>query len=100
MATDVIISAFGFRGIYLQRDFRNIAVCTAEMFYLQHMSVAVVISFLRALETEISLRVFCRPPSPVVKNGCKNNGYTRVKGGLHVSISARPASKCIPEVRS
>ena len=39
----------------VQGDFRNIAVCTVEMIYLQYMGVAVVISFVRALETEIPL---------------------------------------------
>ena len=36
--------------------------CTVEMSYLQHMGVAVVISFVRALETEIPLGVILPPP--------------------------------------
>ena len=46
------------------------AVCTVEMSYLQYMGVAVVISFVRAVETEIHLGGNFTPP-PVVTNGCK-----------------------------
>ena len=46
------------------------AVCTVETFYLQYMGVAVVISFVRALETEIPLGGGVILP-PVVTNGCK-----------------------------
>ena len=52
-------------------DFRNIAVCTVEMFYLQYTGVAVVISFVRALETEIPLGVIYPPPIPWLRTGVK-----------------------------
>ena len=41
------------------------------------MGVAVVIFFVRALETEIPLGGNFTPP-PVVTNGCKKGGYMRV----------------------
>ena len=44
MATDVVISGFGFRDSYFRyRATSGIAVCTVEMFYFQNMGVAVVI---------------------------------------------------------
>ena len=58
MATDVVISGFGVRDIY----FRYRATSGVEMFYLQYMGVAVVISFVRVLEAEIPLGVILPPP--------------------------------------
>ena len=52
----------------VQGDFRNIAVFTVEMFYLQYIGVAVVISFVRVLEMEIPLGGVILPPG----------GYQRV----------------------
>jgi len=69
VATDVVISDFGFRVLLVQGDFRNMAVWTVEMYYLQYIGVAVVISFVPALETEIPLGGVILPPS---------GGYQRV----------------------
>jgi len=81
VATYVVISGFGFRDIYLpvQSDFRNIAVCTVEMFYRQYMGVAVVISFVPALETEIPLGLILLPPRWLP---------TGVKKGVHMRVKA------------
>ena len=67
MATDVVISGVGFRDIYFRYSrLPEHSGLQRISFYLQYMGVAVVISFIRAPETEIPPRWL---PTGVKKGG-------------------------------